>query len=98
MILLRSSVNNAGVNITDFVMESAHHINTGLGAANLVEECSCPPGYEGLSCQVPTISIVIMFKFQSFLRNLFTRTVFEFKLSLLKLGFAISMKEDNKNG
>ncbi|KAL0852381.1 hypothetical protein ABMA28_000578 [Loxostege sticticalis] len=51
MILLRASVNNAGVNITDFVMESAKHINVGLGVASLVEECSCPPGYEGLSCQ-----------------------------------------------
>ncbi|XP_028173989.1 basement membrane-specific heparan sulfate proteoglycan core protein isoform X3 [Ostrinia furnacalis] len=51
MILLRASVNNAGVNISDFVMESAKHINVGLGVASLVEECSCPPGYEGLSCQ-----------------------------------------------
>ncbi|XP_068617476.1 basement membrane-specific heparan sulfate proteoglycan core protein isoform X3 [Battus philenor] len=51
MILLRAGINNAGVNITDFAMESAQHINVGLGAASLVEECSCPPGYEGLSCQ-----------------------------------------------
>ncbi|CAK1554719.1 unnamed protein product [Leptosia nina] len=51
MILLRADLNNAGVNITDFTMESAQHINVGLGAASLVEECSCPPGYEGLSCQ-----------------------------------------------
>lgn len=52
MILLRGDLNNAGVNITDFAMESAQHINVGLGAANLVEECTCPPGYEGLSCEV----------------------------------------------
>ncbi|XP_045541991.1 basement membrane-specific heparan sulfate proteoglycan core protein isoform X1 [Papilio machaon] len=51
MILLRAGINNAGVNITDFAMESAQHINVGLGAASLVEECTCPPGYEGLSCQ-----------------------------------------------
>lgn len=51
-ILLRGDSNNAGTNITDFSMESAQHINVGLGAANLVEECTCPPGYEGLSCQV----------------------------------------------
>ncbi|KAJ0183614.1 hypothetical protein K1T71_000037 [Dendrolimus kikuchii] len=51
MILLRADLNNAGVNITDFAMESAQHINVGLGAANLVEECTCPPGYEGLSCE-----------------------------------------------
>lgn len=52
MILLRTDLNNAGVNITDFVMESAQHINVGLGAASLVEECTCPTGHEGLSCQV----------------------------------------------
>lgn len=51
-ILLRSDLNGAGANITDFTMESAQLINVGLGAATLVEECQCPPGYEGLSCQV----------------------------------------------
>ncbi|XP_048488585.1 basement membrane-specific heparan sulfate proteoglycan core protein isoform X3 [Plutella xylostella] len=50
-ILLRSDLNGAGANITDFTMESAQLINVGLGAATLVEECQCPPGYEGLSCQ-----------------------------------------------
>lgn len=52
MILLRADLNNAGVNVSDFAMESAQHINVGLGVANLVEECTCPPGYEGLSCEV----------------------------------------------
>ncbi|XP_022832802.1 basement membrane-specific heparan sulfate proteoglycan core protein-like isoform X3 [Spodoptera litura] len=51
MILLRSDLNNAGVNISDFAMESAEHINVGLGAASLVEECTCPKEYVGLSCQ-----------------------------------------------
>uniref|UniRef100_A0A2A4JY63 Hemolin n=1 Tax=Heliothis virescens TaxID=7102 RepID=A0A2A4JY63_HELVI len=51
MILLRADLDNAGVNITDFVMESAEHINVGLGAASLVEECTCPKEYIGLSCQ-----------------------------------------------
>lgn len=51
-IMLRADLNGAGVNIMDFTMESANNINVGLGAASLVEECSCPPGYEGLSCQV----------------------------------------------
>ncbi|KAJ8737484.1 hypothetical protein PYW08_000079 [Mythimna loreyi] len=51
IILLRADLNNAGVNITDFAMESAEHINVGLGAASLVEECTCPKEYEGLSCQ-----------------------------------------------
>lgn len=52
MILLRADNNNAGVNITNFVMESAQHMNSGFGAASLVEECTCPEGYDGLSCQV----------------------------------------------
>lgn len=51
-ILLKATHNGVGVNITDFVMQSAQHVNVGLGVANLVEECVCPPGYEGLSCQV----------------------------------------------
>ncbi|XP_047041100.1 basement membrane-specific heparan sulfate proteoglycan core protein-like isoform X2 [Helicoverpa zea] len=51
MILLRADLNNAGVNITDFEMESAEHINVGRGAASLVEECTCPKEYIGLSCQ-----------------------------------------------
>lgn len=54
MILLRADMNNAGVNISDFAMESADHFNVGMGAASLVEECTCPRGYEGLSCQVVT--------------------------------------------
>ncbi|XP_075991621.1 terribly reduced optic lobes isoform X3 [Anticarsia gemmatalis] len=51
MIVLRASLNNAGVNISSFEMQSADHTNVGLGAASLVEECTCPKGYEGLSCQ-----------------------------------------------
>ncbi|XP_060809746.1 basement membrane-specific heparan sulfate proteoglycan core protein isoform X4 [Amyelois transitella] len=50
-ILLRAELNGAGVDITDFLMQSAHHIDAGLGPANLVEECTCPDGYTGLSCQ-----------------------------------------------
>lgn len=33
-------------------MESAQSNNVGLGAASLVEECSCPTGYKGRSCEV----------------------------------------------
>nr|XP_026490200.1 basement membrane-specific heparan sulfate proteoglycan core protein isoform X1 [Vanessa tameamea] len=51
LILLRADSNNAGVNITDFTMESAQMSNVGLGAASLVEECSCPSGYKGRSCE-----------------------------------------------
>lgn len=53
-ILLRADLNNAGVNITEFTMESAQMSNVGLGAASLVEECSCPQGYKGRSCEVTT--------------------------------------------
>lgn len=53
MILLRADLNNAGVNITDFNMESAQRNNVGLGSASLVEECTCPKGYKGRSCEVP---------------------------------------------
>ncbi|XP_069364957.1 basement membrane-specific heparan sulfate proteoglycan core protein isoform X6 [Maniola hyperantus] len=51
MILLRADLNNAGANITDFTMESAQLLNVGLGAASLVEECECPTGYKGRSCE-----------------------------------------------
>nr|XP_032526331.1 basement membrane-specific heparan sulfate proteoglycan core protein [Danaus plexippus plexippus] len=51
MILLRADLNNAGVNITDFNMESAQRNNVGLGSASLVEECTCPKGYKGRSCE-----------------------------------------------
>ncbi|XP_052746482.1 basement membrane-specific heparan sulfate proteoglycan core protein isoform X2 [Bicyclus anynana] len=51
MILLRADLNNAGANITDFTMESAQLLNVGLGAASLVEECECPKGYKGRSCE-----------------------------------------------
>ena len=51
-ILLRADFNNAGVNITEFNMESAQSNNVGLGSASLVEECSCPQGYKGRSCEV----------------------------------------------
>ncbi|XP_045784357.1 basement membrane-specific heparan sulfate proteoglycan core protein-like isoform X5 [Maniola jurtina] len=51
MILLRADLNNAGANITEFTMESAQLLNVGLGAASLVEECECPKGYKGRSCE-----------------------------------------------
>lgn len=63
IILLRADMNGAGVNITDFTMQSAHHIDVGLGAASLVEECSCPPGYEGLSCQVSNKIIYLIYDY-----------------------------------
>ncbi|KAK0088927.1 hypothetical protein PV326_004677, partial [Microctonus aethiopoides] len=37
--------------ITEIVMDSAKSRNSGLGSASYVEECSCPTGYTGLSCE-----------------------------------------------
>ena len=38
--------------ISDVSMEIAENRNTGLGRALEVEECRCPRGYRGLSCEV----------------------------------------------
>lgn len=35
------------VELLNIAMESAETIDTGLGSASLVEECSCPSGYSG---------------------------------------------------
>ncbi|XP_015437459.1 PREDICTED: basement membrane-specific heparan sulfate proteoglycan core protein [Dufourea novaeangliae] len=37
--------------ITNIVMDTADVRNTGLGSASYVEECQCPSGYTGLSCE-----------------------------------------------
>ncbi|XP_024936745.1 basement membrane-specific heparan sulfate proteoglycan core protein [Cephus cinctus] len=39
------------VSITNIVMDTADSRNTGLGTASYVEECQCPTGYTGLSCE-----------------------------------------------
>ncbi|XP_076631096.1 terribly reduced optic lobes isoform X1 [Colletes latitarsis] len=39
------------IRITNVVMDTADARNTGLGSASYVEECQCPSGYSGLSCQ-----------------------------------------------
>lgn len=39
------------VTITNIVFDSADTTNTGLGSAAFVEECMCPAGYSGSSCQ-----------------------------------------------
>ncbi|XP_017764583.1 PREDICTED: basement membrane-specific heparan sulfate proteoglycan core protein-like isoform X4 [Eufriesea mexicana] len=39
------------VRITHIVMDTADVRNTGLGSASYVEECECPSGYNGLSCE-----------------------------------------------
>lgn len=38
--------------ISDISMDIAEDRNTGLGRAFEVEQCQCPVGYRGLSCEV----------------------------------------------
>lgn len=39
------------VELLNIAMDSADKSDRGLGSASLVEECSCPAGYSGLSCE-----------------------------------------------
>ncbi|XP_014478060.1 PREDICTED: basement membrane-specific heparan sulfate proteoglycan core protein isoform X5 [Dinoponera quadriceps] len=39
------------VRLTNIIMDTADVRNTGLGSASYVEECQCPSGYTGLSCE-----------------------------------------------
>ncbi|XP_018405456.1 PREDICTED: basement membrane-specific heparan sulfate proteoglycan core protein-like [Cyphomyrmex costatus] len=39
------------VRLTNIIMDTADVRNTGLGSASFVEECQCPTGYTGLSCE-----------------------------------------------
>ncbi|XP_019884797.1 basement membrane-specific heparan sulfate proteoglycan core protein isoform X13 [Camponotus floridanus] len=39
------------VRLTNIVVDTADARNTGLGSASFVEECQCPTGYTGLSCE-----------------------------------------------
>ncbi|XP_053695300.1 basement membrane-specific heparan sulfate proteoglycan core protein isoform X2 [Sabethes cyaneus] len=39
------------IELLDITMDSAASHDFGLGSATLVEECRCPPGYKGLSCE-----------------------------------------------
>ncbi|XP_031635070.1 basement membrane-specific heparan sulfate proteoglycan core protein isoform X6 [Contarinia nasturtii] len=39
------------VELLHIVMDSSGVIDRGLGSASLVEECKCPAGYSGLSCE-----------------------------------------------
>uniref|UniRef100_A0A4Y0BED1 TEP1-F n=1 Tax=Anopheles funestus TaxID=62324 RepID=A0A4Y0BED1_ANOFN len=41
----------SAMKLMNVMMDSAAHDDRGLGSASLVEECSCPPGYRGLSCE-----------------------------------------------
>lgn len=39
------------VELLNIIMDSAAVSDLGLGSASLVEECRCPTGYSGLSCE-----------------------------------------------
>ncbi|XP_058175045.1 basement membrane-specific heparan sulfate proteoglycan core protein [Anopheles ziemanni] len=39
------------IELVNIMMDSAATNDRGLGSASLVEECRCPPGYRGLSCE-----------------------------------------------
>lgn len=53
-ILIRAthSTDMISAGITGVSMETAVPTYTSLPRALEVEQCRCPPGYEGLSCQV----------------------------------------------
>lgn len=53
-ILIRAtySTDMVSSSITGISMETAVPAYTSLPQALEVEECRCPPGYQGLSCQV----------------------------------------------
>ncbi|XP_076180736.1 terribly reduced optic lobes isoform X6 [Ptiloglossa arizonensis] len=53
-ILIKSQYDDSpylDVRITNIVMDTANERNTGEEAAVYVEECQCPSGYSGLSCE-----------------------------------------------
>ena len=53
-ILIRATHHSimASATLRDLTMDTAVPQDTGLGRAMIVEQCSCPQGYAGLSCQV----------------------------------------------
>lgn len=57
-ILIRASYSTEmrSSSISDISMEMAVPNYSGLAQALEVEQCRCPPGYQGLSCQVSPLS------------------------------------------
>ena len=54
MILIRAQFYQSGavdVTVSDIQLETGVSQDTGLGATVTVEQCLCPPGYAGLSCE-----------------------------------------------
>lgn len=58
LIKLQYNVGILNTSLTNIEMDSAAAPNSGLGAASYVEECSCPVGYAGYSCEVRNRIIV----------------------------------------
>lgn len=48
------------VELLKIVMDSAGTTDRGLGSASLVEQCRCPNGYTGLSCEVIFLNKILM--------------------------------------
>lgn len=53
--------------ISNIEMDSAAAPNSGLGPASYVEECRCPVGYSGLSCEVSPIKTTTIKPLPTFL-------------------------------
>lgn len=67
LIKLQHIEGHLDTTLSNIEMDSAAVTNTGLGQATYVEECKCPIGYSGLSCEVINLqfnfhSVIICFK------------------------------------
>lgn len=62
-ILIKLQYNDGHLNttISNIEMDSAATPNVGLGSASYVEECVCPVGYTGYSCEVFLIDLIKSF-------------------------------------
>lgn len=58
-LLIRAtfSASTSQATLKDVAMDTATTVNTGLGRAFAVEQCSCPAGYQGLSCEVTSVYV-----------------------------------------
>lgn len=91
-VLIRASYSTEmrSSSISDISMEVAVPNYSGLAQALEVEQCRCPPGYQGLSCQVlcllwfkPSAAIVISKKSSKHLKLLEINVEKKKKLSLI---------------
>ena len=49
------------VSITGLQLDTASPSNTGMGQAFYVEQCLCPKGYTGISCEVSRVFVLLKF-------------------------------------